>query len=125
MPLLRHVLELAPADSGTFVPLAFDLPPGSPGLEIRMRYAPLGGFDRAGNLSAIKAEVADYLSGTDFDVPGAIERIMALRNLDVSADRIRNQINLILYDPSGAAVGRWDLGHLADPPPVHVSPGSA
>ncbi len=119
-----------PGDSGTLVPLDFDIPPGTTALAVRFRYSPLGSRDRERNRIAVQAAAQDYLRGTPFDVPGEEERLFQARDLDRTVRFVRNLFNVLVIEPGGASVGRWDLGTREDPPPAWMgadfaSPGFA
>lgn len=110
--------RFVPTDSGTLVPLDLDIPPGTAALAVRFRYAPLGSRDRERNQVAVRTCVQDYLRDTAFDVPGEVERVFQARDLDRTVRFVRNLFNLIVIEPGGSTVGRWDLGTREDPPPV-------
>ncbi len=105
-----------PGDSGTLVALDLDIPVGTDALAVRFRYSPLGSRDRQRNLPAVQACAKEYLRGSAFDVPGEVQRVFKAKDLDRNVRFVRNLFNVVLIEPGGNSVGRWDLGTHEDPP---------
>lgn len=117
--------RFAPGDSGSLLPLDFDVPPETGALALRFRYTPNGSRDQDRNAAAVRDCAARYLRESVFDGPGAVDALVASRGLDRNVRWIRNLFNVLLHDPSGRSVGRWDLGMRDDPPTVWIGPDFA
>ena len=108
MNLLDWKRKFKSADSASFVPVEFDVPPGVESLELRFRYDPSGSTDRAVNEAALLAAGETYLSGSGFEGQTSPAELVRLQRLGGWKKLIYNLFNVTLYDPEGRFVGRWD-----------------
>lgn len=112
--------EFTKAYSRMLVPLLFDVPVGTRYLKVAFAYKPTASLDKDINSKAIHKAFSSYIEGSGFESQEEAQKIFSALGLENLQDKVRNLVNLILYDPDGKMVGRWDLGTFENPPPVFI-----